>query len=323
MIEPANPGPPGYQALREAAAWLELTGRGVLRVTGEDRIRLLHALSSNHIEQLQPGQGCYAFFLNAQGHILADAHILRRTDDLLLDTEPEAAQLLAEHIERHIIADDVTVEDLTARTAVLAVEGPRAAAALEALGAPRPEPLWHHADWEARTVARLSATGLAGWRIFAPLAEREALARRLEAAGAVPADAAAMRIARLEVGKPRYGEDFGSRHLPQETQLFHALHFSKGCYLGQEIVERIRSRGHVRQVLLPLSVQTSEAPPPGAPILAGGKEAGEITSAAFSPAFCKVVALGYLRQETLVPGATLKVLGATATIRAPKPPENA
>lgn len=312
---------PGYQQLREGAAWLDLAGRGFLRVSGEDRARLLHALSTNHVEQLQPGQGCYAFFLNAQGRILADAHILRRAHDLLLDTEPETARFLAEHIEKYIIADDVTVEDLTAQTAVLGVEGPGARAVLEAAGAPGPESLGQHAAWDDCVVARLSATGQPGWRIFAPLERKDALAGRLEAAGAVRAEADASRIARLEVGKPRYGEDFTDQHLPQETQLFHALHFSKGCYLGQEIVERIRSRGHVHQVLLPLIVHATEAPPAGAPIVAGGKPAGEITSAAFSPALGRVVALGYLRQQAYVPGATLTVLGATATIKAPKPSE--
>jgi len=314
-------GTPGYQALREGAGWLDLTGRGLIRVTGEDGARLLHALSSNHVEQLQSGEGCYAFFLNAQGRILADAHILRAEDHFWLDTEPETAGFLAGHVEKHVIADDVAVEDLTARTAVLALEGPRAAAVLEALGAPRPEHLNQHAAWDEARVARLSATGLPGWRIFAPRAEMEALAGRLAEAGAIRAASEEARVARLEVGKPRYGEDFTDEHLPQETQLFHALHFAKGCYLGQEIVERIRSRGHVHRVLVPLVLRTTEAPPPGAKILAGEKDAGEITSAAFSPALARVVALGYLRREILVPGASLTVAGAPASIKAPKPPE--
>jgi len=313
--------PPGYQALREGAAWLDLTGRGLLRVTGEDRARLLHALSTNHVEQLQPGQGCYAFFLNAQGHILADVHILRRADNFLLDSEPETAGFLPGHIDRHIIADDVTIEDLTAQTAVLAVEGPRAAAALEALGAPRPESFCHHAPWEDARVARLSATGLSGWRIFVPVAQKAALSSRLEAAGAVPASTEALRVARLEVGKPRYGEDFTAEHLPQETQLLHAVHFSKGCYLGQEIVERIRSQGHVRRLLMPLTVDAPEAPAPGAKILTGESEAGEITSAAFSPGLAKVVALGFLRREALAFSARLTLNGRPVEIRAPKPPE--
>ena len=317
MSEP----PPGYQALRESAAWLDLTGRGFIRVTGEDRARLLHALSSNHVEQLQPDQGCYAFFLSAQGRILADAHILRRADDFLLDTEPETAQFLAEHIEKHIVADDVTVQDLTARTAVLAVEGPRAAPVLEALGAPQPEHPYHHAAWNEALVARVSATGLPGWRIFASLPQKESLVSRIEEAGVVRTGAEAIRIARLEVGKPRCGEDFTDKHLPHETQLFHALHFSKGCYLGQEIVERIRSRGHVHRVLVPLVLHSREAPPPGAPILAGEKGAGEITSAAFSPALARVVALGYLHPEVFVPGASLTVGAAPVGIRAPKPSE--
>ena len=318
MSEP----PPGYQALRESAAWLDLTGRGFIRITGEDRARLLHALSTNHVEQLQPGEGCYAFFLNAQGRILADAHILRRAEDFLLDTEPETARFVCQHLDKHIIADDVILEDLTARTAVLAVEGPRAAAVLAALGAPQPESFCQHAAWEYATVARLSATGLPGWRIFAPLARREELAGRLAEAGAASAGAEAARTVRLEKGKPRYGEDLTDRHLPQETQLLHAIHFSKGCYLGQEIVERIRSQGQVRRVLLPLMVHAAEAPRPGTRIMAGESDAGEITSAAFSPAFGKVAALGYLRREVTVPGVTLSAAGAPVGVRAPKPLED-
>jgi aminomethyltransferase len=308
-------------ALREGAAWLDLAGRGLLRVTGEDRARLLHALSTNHVDQLRPGQGCYALFLNAQGHILADAHVLRRAGDFLLDSEPETGRSLAEHIDKHIIADDVTVEDLTAQTAVLCVEGPRAGAVLEALGAPRPEAVYHHAPWEDALVARLSATGLPGWRIFVPLEQREALAGQLESAGAVRAEAEAARVARLEVGKPRYGEDFTDQHLPQETQLLHAVHFSKGCYLGQEIVERIRSQGHVRRLLMPLTVDAPEAPAPGAKILAGEREAGEITSAAFSPALAKVVALGFLHHDALASGARLTLDGASVEVSSARPPE--
>jgi len=312
---------PGYQALREGAAWLDLTGRGFLRVTGEDSARLLHALCSNHVEQRQPGQGCYAFFLNAQGRILADAHILRRAEDFLLDTEPETARFVCQHLDKHIIADDVSLEDLTAQSAVLAIEGPRAAAVLEALSAPRPKILCQHAPWEDALVARLSATGLPGWRVFAPRERKDALAGQLEAAGAERAEAEAVRIARLEVGKPRCGEDFTDQHLPQETQLLHAVHFSKGCYLGQEIVERIRSQGHVRRLLMPLTVDAPEAPAPGAKILAGEREAGEITSAAFSPALAKAVALGFLHHDALASGARLTLDGASVEVRSARPPE--
>jgi folate-binding protein YgfZ len=312
---------PGYRALREAAAWLDLSGRGVIRVTGQDRARLLHALATNHVEQLQPGQGCYAFFLNAQGHILADVNVLRFAESLVLDTEPETARRVYEHVDRYIIADDVTLEDLTAETAVLGLEGPQAAAVLAAVGAPVAEAPGRHAEWEDSVVARLSSTGAPGWRIFAPLGDRLRLIGQLERAGAVSATSEAARVVRLEIGTPRYGDDFSDLHLPQETQLPEAVHFNKGCYLGQEIVERIRSRGHVHRVLMRLQVEATEPPPAGSQVFAGEKAVGEITSAVFSPARGQVVALGYLRLDDLTPGVPLAVAGVAVVILARRPAE--
>ena len=128
----------GYAALREDAAWLDLSGRGKIRAGGEDRARLLHAMTTNQVEALRPGEGCYAFFLSAQGRILADVNILCFEDYLLLDTEPETRTKVYEHLDRYIIADDVTLEDQTDQIATLAIEGPNAAAALAELGAPIP-----------------------------------------------------------------------------------------------------------------------------------------------------------------------------------------
>ena len=131
----------GYTALREHAAWLDLSGRGKIRATGEDRARLLHAMTTNQVETLQPGEGCYAFFLSAQGRILADVNLLCFEDHFLLDTEPETRTKVYEHLDRYIIADDVTLEDQTDRIATIAIEGPEAAAALAKLGAPQPAAL--------------------------------------------------------------------------------------------------------------------------------------------------------------------------------------
>src|SRR5580704_1402677 len=99
----------GYDALRTAAAWLDLTARGRIYVTGEDRARLLHAITTNHVLQLTPGTGCYTFFLNAQGHILADANLLCLADRILLDTEPETRARVFSHVDKYIIADDVAL----------------------------------------------------------------------------------------------------------------------------------------------------------------------------------------------------------------------
>src|SRR5579862_5203123 len=123
---------PGYEALHAGASWLDLSARGRIYAAGEDRARLLHAMVTNHIEQLKPGDGCYAFFLNAQGRILADANILCFEDHLLLDTEPETRGKLMEHLDRYIIADDVALEDVTDALSTVAVEGPEAGGVLKA-----------------------------------------------------------------------------------------------------------------------------------------------------------------------------------------------
>ena len=115
-----------YRALREHAAFIDLTGRGHVRVTGEDRARLLHAMTTNQVEALKPGESCYAFFLTAQGRILADVNVLCTESSLLLDTEPEVADAVYQHLDRYIIADDVTLENLTEQVAVIGVEGPEA-----------------------------------------------------------------------------------------------------------------------------------------------------------------------------------------------------
>jgi aminomethyltransferase len=311
----------GYDALRQSAAWLDLTGRGVITATGEDRVRLLHAITTNHIEQLKAGEGCYAFFLNAQGRIQADLNAFSLSDRLVIDTEPETAQRVLEHIEHYIIADDVTLEDQTAETSVLAVEGPHAAKALAGAGIPFPEAPFAHVEWEhGRIVVRLSLTGVPGFRLFVPGGVKAGAIARLESAGIPAADSAAARVVRLEHFKPRYGEDIFDTTLPQETRQLHAVHFNKGCYLGQEIVERVRSRGLVHRLLAGLLIAAAEPPEAGTPVMAGDIEAGKITSAALSPALGKVAALAYLRREHTEPGNTLTCAGNRAEVCLPYSP---
>jgi folate-binding protein YgfZ len=303
----------GYSALRTGAAWLDLSARGKIKLTGEDRARLLHAMTTNHIQQLTPGTGCYAFFLTAQGRILSDANILCRPDHFLLDLEPETREKIYQHLDHYIIADDVTIEDVTEQTAIIAVEGPKSQDVLQAAGAPTPDAEYGTAEWGTRLVARLSATGSPGFFIFAPAAEKEKLLAEIEAAGAVAADAEAFLVVRLEHGRARYGEDLNERFLAQEANQKHALHFSKGCYLGQEIVERVRSRGQVHRMLMPVQLDTKETPPAGTKLQAGETNVAEITSAAYSPALDKVVALAYVRTEFARPGAHL-MMGAIKAV---------
>ena len=310
---------PGYEALHHGAAWGDLSGRGKIKVTGEDRARLLHALSTNHIQDLEPGQGCYAFFLSAQGRILADAAVLCRPDHLLLDTEPEIAAKLAQHIDKFIIADDAYVEDCTAQVATIAVEGPQAEAVLLAAGAPIPALPFANLEWNGAIVVRMSYTGGAGFYLAAPVERRAAILSALAAAGATAASEDDFRTVRIEHGKPRYGEDISERFLAQEVNLPHALHFSKGCYLGQEIVERVRSRGQIHRILTSVEIDTETPPPPGTKLTAPSAEgtAAEIASSAFSPERGKTVALAYVRTAQAAPGTPLDFGGIAARVISP------
>lgn len=309
---------PGYLALRQHAAWIDVSSRARIRVTGEDRARLLHAMTTNNIQGLKPGEGCYAFFLNAQGRILADVNVLCLEDHFLLDAEPELRKKIYEHLERYIIADDVTLEDLTEKTAGIAIEGPEAASALRKLQAPVPEASCSHLAWGARRVARLNTTGGEGFFILMPAGEKPAVVAALAEANIPQASAEDARQVRIENGHPRYGEEITERYLAQETALMRAVNFHKGCYLGQEIVERVRSRGQVHRMLRRLEMDTDTPPPPGTKMSADGTQAAEIASAVFSPALNKTVALAYVRTEFAEPGKKIYLDGTPALVSLPR-----
>jgi folate-binding protein YgfZ len=304
----------GYLALRHGAAVLDLSPRGKIAVTGEDRARLLHAMTTNQVEQLKPGEGCYLFFLNAQGRIVGDANLFCFEDHLLLDTEPETRSKLFQHLDRYIIADDVTLEDQTEAFATLGVEGPGAGRILSALGAPLPAAAYGVTRWETSVVARVDSTGSPGFFLFVPVGQSHGLLQQLERAGAVEATPEEARTVRLENGRPRYGEEISERYLVQETGQLQAVNFQKGCYLGQEIVERVRSRAQIHRVLQRLEIETVEPPAPGTKLKAGDSDAAEISSAAFSPELGKVVALAYVRVQYAEPGTELLLAGTPARV---------
>lgn len=270
---------PGLQALADSAAIIDLSDRGRIRVTGEDRARLLHAMTTNHVQGMKPGESQYTFFLNAQGQIQADAYVLCYEDHFLLDVEPQTRQSVYEHLDRFIIADDVTLEDITDQTFAFGLGG-----------------------------AELK-------RIYGPMADKEGALKSLINGGAVLVSAEDAETFRIMKFRPRYGRDITDRSLPQETQQMRAVHFQKGCYLGQEIVERVRSRGHINRLLMGFTGDSDHAPAVGSKVAYGGKEDGEVTSSVAVGG--KFYGLAIVRSQIAQPGVIVGIDGRPATLVAP------
>jgi aminomethyltransferase len=305
---------PGYQALADSAAILDLSDRGRIRVTGDDRARLLHAMTTNHVQGLKPGEGQYTFFLNAQGQIQADAYILCFADHFLIDVEPQTRQSLYAHLDKFIIADDVTLEDVTDQTFSLGLEGPQALRLAGEIGMTAPHAEYSHSEWDPYTVAAISFTGAPGVRVYGPALRKDDAIGILTNAGAIEATADDAEASRIAHFKPRYGHDITEKSLPQETQQMSAVHFQKGCYLGQEIVERVRSRGHVNRLLVGFIGDSDHAPALGAKIAYGGKEDGEVTSAVAVGG--KFYGLALVRAQIAQPGTLVGIDGRPATLTA-------
>ena len=304
----------GYQGLREQAAWIDLSTRGKIRLEGEDRARLLHAMTTNDVQNLKPDHGCYAFFLNAQGRILGDVNIFSFEDSILLDTEPETRAKLYEHLDRYIIADDVTLRDETDHLATISIEGPQATGALAQIGILGPEVAYAAKVDQGWIVARADTTGAGGYLLIGPNTEKSALLERLAAAGIPQATPEEARTVRLEHGRPRYGEEITERYLVQETNQMHAISFHKGCYLGQEIVERVRSRAQIHRILRKIEIDSPTPPAAGTKLKAGDTDAGEIVSASYSEGLGKTVAMAYVRVPSAEPGTVLSVAAARAMV---------
>ena len=289
---------PGYRALREGAAWFDISERARIRATGEDRIRLLHALASNVIEGLGPGEWTETFFLNPQGRIQARARVYVLEDAVLVETDGSCREALLSYLESYIIMDDVSLEDSTEATAAIAVEGPLAASVLSGTSVEPGE----------RRPSSLS--GSSGFWVEIPPANKAALVAELESAGAVAAAPEDVETGRVENKVPRYGVDYSDANIPHETQLLDLVSFSKGCYVGQEIVERVRSQGKVNRLLVPVEIDATDVPDDLTARL-DDQPMGTVTSPTPSPASGKVRGFALLRREAVEVG-TFTVNGRPA-----------
>jgi len=296
-----------FHALLSGCGLYDLSWRAKIAVTGGDRVRWLNGMATNNIRDLAPGHGVYAFLLNAQGRIQADLYVFQRGDSLLVDTERGQREKVMQLFDHFIIADDVEIADISDKFTAVGLTGPESRQVLERAGIAVPD-LAHlqFADvaWQQKTVMLLRSGEEAreSWQVWIAPEHTGELWSALLKAGARPSGTTALNLFRISRGIPQFGEDIRERDLPQETGQTRALNFTKGCYLGQEIVERIRSRGAVHRQFTAF-VAEGTLPEPGAKILAGEnaeeKEVGEITSGAVLPlpGGDRTVALGYLRRE--------------------------
>jgi glycine cleavage system T protein len=317
-----------HAAVRRAAGVFDFTFRAKFAMKGDDRSKFLHRVVSNDIKKLAPGQGTYATLLNAQGHILADFRVYCAENCLLISTDADLRDKTMLALRRYIIADRVQIEPLD--TVAVAIQGPRSRAVLEmflqttlALNQEYDHQTTKYAAIPARVV-RASSTGEEGYELWVERSDSVEIWKALGGGSPAPGDpppervycgTTALETLRIEAGIPRYGPDMGEDTIPLEAGLLGALSFSKGCYIGQEIVERARSRGHVNWKLMGVIVNAPVAPTPGENLVAEGKTVGEITSACVSPTLAKTIALAYVRREVSEPGTKLALAsGASAEV---------
>jgi folate-binding protein YgfZ len=286
------------------AALVDLSDRGLIRVGGSDRARFVNGMVTNEVAALSPGSLCYAALLDAKGRLQADLFVLALEDELLLDTAPGTQGRVHEILARYVVADDVQLEDRTGAWKHIGAEGSAVRSSLSRLTLPLPEgervevSSWRGAPLVC--VGRGSFTD-GGVQIFGPAEAVEDLTGELDLPAVSPEQCEVLRV---EAFHPRYGVDMTERNLPAEARLDHAISAEKGCYLGQEIVARVDSRGAVKRLLV--QIRTERLVSPGAVISSDGVGSGEVTSAVVSPA-SGPLALGYVRPRHARPGTRLRV----------------
>ena len=318
-----------YEAARRRAAAIDRSDRARVVVSGADRASYLQGLLTNDVVALKPGQGCYAAYLTAQGRMISDLHVYELGDVMLLTMAGDVKDAVLAKLDQFIFSEDVQLGDVTETFAQLAVVGPAAAQAVAdvvgTVSADTLRALPEHGnlrtEWNggAVIVARVTDTGEPGYDLFVDRAQVEALKAALAVAGVVDADASTAEALRIEAGVPRFHRDMDETTIPLEANIeSRAISFTKGCYVGQEVVIRVLHRGHgrVARRLVGLVVDGADAPPAGAAIRSGDREIGAVTSSARSPALERPIALGYVQRDFVEPGTKVTVGETSAVVTA-------
>ena len=313
------------RAARESVAIFDTNWHAILMLAGRDRVKYLHAITSNDIKELREQTGVLALLLNPQGRILAELEVYRLLDRLLVHAHASVRERTVATLKKYILGSQVQLEDLTDQLGSIAIEGPRApaivaqASGLVLGGLDNLACVEVTVDGVPCRMIRHSHFGSEGVELIAP---REQLAllwkyvrASVHALGGLPIGMKALNALRLEAGIPWFPGDFNDSVIPHEAVVENThISFSKGCYTGQEIVERVRSRGHVNRKRVSLTFSTTDPPAPGTKLRGGGAEVGYVTSSAPSPTSGGAVGMGYLRREHTSAGSVVEFADGTAAV---------
>ena len=297
MVAPA-PDAPQMAAARTACARLDLSAREQLRVTGPDRSSYLQGMVTNDVEALTEGGSCYAATLTPKGAMVGDLRVLKRADELVLDTGPGRGAALLEFLNKYLISEDAELA-AAPDLALLGLVGP------------------HAKDVAARVPPALvlgTLDGLLPGEVDV-LVPREKLDEAVAALGEVPLlSEATAEVLRVEAGVPRFGADMTETTIPLEANLDHAIHYKKGCYIGQEVIARATYRGQMNKRLMGVLLGEA-APEAGTELRVGDRKVGWLTSVVRSDALGQHVALGYVHRDFLEPGTRVQLAsGGEATV---------
>ena len=291
-----------YWALRKNAGVRDVSFFGKTKVTGKDAQDFLHRMISNDVKSLQPGKGVWALFLDIKGHVQGDMKIYRFEDFLMMILQRHALDRVVKGLDRYVISEQLRMIDVSEEFGLFQILGPNAAAVLQSKGVqslPAEELSFQSASING-IQAQVIRMGT-GYSILVPADSATELLNFLDLQ---PVGQRAFNIFRIETGLPVLGLDFDDSNLPQESRLDKAISFTKGCYLGQEVIARLDAQGHVNKVLIGL--ESNAELKPEQKLYLGEKEIGKITSSAYSPLKGLNVALGYVRREHAKDGQTLQ-----------------
>ena len=299
-----------YEAVRDGGAGLiDLSAtRGRIRVSGSEATMFLNGLITNDVKNLGENRWMPAVFPTVQGRLIGAVRVIRGGEPgFLIDTETASHDAVLKTISRFTLAGDFKVADLTSETALLTVQGNQAAEIVEKVTGVSDLPENGVAEKDGMTIIRATHTGEDGFDVIIDSSRKAELKQALETAGAQPVGADTFEILRVEAGIARFGQDMDETNVVPETNLDDAVSFTKGCYVGQEIIVRIKHRGHPAKKLTSLRFETDQQVEPGAVILSKeNQEIGRVTSAVVSPRLGSI-GLGYVRYEHLADGTQVVV----------------